>query len=496
MSPETLPLRVVLLVGGSGTRLWPMSREHHPKQFLPLFDGRSPLQDTWLRVADLPQGAPIAVANETYRFLAAEHLRQAGFPAQGTLILEPEGRNTAPAIALAALRATRDGADALLLVLPSDHALEDRAAFRQAVQSASPAARAGWLVTFGVLPDRPETGYGYVRASAEPLDGLPGVHAVESFSEKPDAQRAAAYLAAGNYHWNSGMFLFRASAYLDALGRLRPDILRACRAAMARTRDDGDFTRIEAAAFLGCPAESVDYAVMEHADKVAMVGLAAGWSDIGSWDALWRIAARDGEGNALQGDVQAVGCRNVYARSDGRLVSLLGLEDVVVVDTADAVLIAARDRVQDIRGLVAELKGQGRPEALVSHRVFRPWGHYESIDAGDRFQVKRIIVRPGERLSLQLHHHRAEHWIVVKGTARVTRDGETFFLTENQSAYIPLGTKHRLENPGTIPLELIEVQSGTYLGEDDIVRFEDAYGRSETAGAGLAELPEEDLSGG
>lgn len=473
----SLPLRVVLLVGGSGTRLWPMSREQSPKQFLPIFGERSPLQETWRRVSDLDQVAPIAIANEVHRFLAAEQLRQAGFPTAGTLILEPEGRNTAPAIALAALEASRDDKDALLLVLPSDHALADRQAFEQAVQHAVPAAQDGWLVTFGVVPDSPETGYGYICAKNDELPGVPGVYPVVSFVEKPGIEQAASYVESGNYCWNSGMFLFRASCYLKALEEARPDIFVACRTAMAQTCRDGDFMRVGKSEFLSCPAESIDYAVMEHTQQVAMVQLVAGWSDIGSWDALSRITPSDADGNVLQGDVLAAECRNVYARSDGRLVSLLGLEDVVVVDTADAVLVAARSQVQEVRGLVATLKGSGRPEAVTPHRIFRPWGHYESIDFGERFQVKRIVVTPGSRLSLQLHHHRAEHWVVVRGTARVTRGEEVFFLTENQSTYIPLGTRHRLENPGTIPLELIEVQSGAYLGEDDIVRFEDVYGR-------------------
>ena len=470
-------MRAVLLVGGSGTRLWPMSREQYPKQFLPLLGERSPLQETWLRVAGLAPGAPIAVANEAYRFLAAEQLRLAGFPADGKLILEPAGRNTAPAIALAALQVVADGGDAVLLVLPSDHALADNEVFAQAVRQALPAAREGKLVTFGVVPDYPETGYGYIRA-AEALGGwAPGVFGVEAFVEKPDAEQAAAYLETGRYCWNSGMFLFLASRYLEALGQYRPDILNACRAAMADTREDGDFTRLNEAAFQACPAESVDYAIMEHTPDAVMVRLDAGWSDIGSWEALHRMGHPDADGNVLHGDVLAQDCRNVYARADGKLVALLGLDGVVVVDTPDALLVSARNKVQQVRELVAILRERGRSEALAPRRGFRPWGHYDSIDEGDRFQVKRITVRPGGRLSLQLHHHRAEHWVVVRGTAKVTRGEESFLLTENQSTYIPLGVTHRLENPGTIPLELIEVQSGSYLGEDDIVRFDDAYGR-------------------
>lgn len=470
-------LRAVLLVGGSGTRLWPLSREQYPKQFLSLLDGRSPLQETWLRVADLAPQAPIAVANEAYRFLAAEQLRLVDFPADGTLILEPSGRNTAPAIALAALQAVREGGDAVLLVLPSDHALADRQAFADAVKQALPAAQAGRLVTFGVVPDYPETGYGYIRAGKSLGVATPEVFNVEAFVEKPDAQRAASYLESGHYCWNSGMFMFLASRYLEALGQYRPDILEACRQAMAGTREDGDFTRPDKSAFKACPAESIDYAVMESTPDAAMVRLNAGWSDIGSWEALRRIGRPDAEGNVLEGDVLAQHCHNVYARADGRLVALLGVDDVVVVDTPDAVLVASRDKVQDVRNLVSALREQGRPEAVTPRRGFRPWGHYDSIDEGDRFQVKRITVKPGGRLSLQLHHHRAEHWVVVRGTAKVTRGDESFLLAENQSTYIPLGVRHRLENPGAIPLELIEVQSGPYLGEDDIVRFDDAYGR-------------------
>ncbi|MBV2180188.1 MAG: mannose-1-phosphate guanylyltransferase/mannose-6-phosphate isomerase [Castellaniella sp.] len=477
--PLPLALRAVLLIGGSGTRLWPMSREQHPKQFLPLFDGGSPLQETWRRVCSFAQTSPIAIANEAHRFLAAEQLRQVGFPADGTLILEPEGRNTAPAITLAALQASSDGGDAMLLVLPSDHALQDCDAFEQAVRLAMPAAQDGWLVTFGVAPDRPEVGYGYIRAHTDLVPGAPGVHPVISFVEKPDAQRALAYTQSGDYCWNSGMFLFKASSYIDVVGRLHPEMLESCRAAMVGIRKDGDFIRVNECSFRECPAISIDYAVMEHVQRVAMVKFAAGWSDIGSWDALSRITPSDDDGNVLHGDILAAGCRNVYARSDGRLVSLLGLEDVVVVDTADAVLVAAREQIQSVRGLVSTLKNLGRDEVVMPHRVSRPWGHYESIDAGERFQVKRIVVSPGASLSLQLHHHRAEHWVVVKGTAQVTRGEDVFLLTENQSTYIPVGVRHRLENPGAIPLELIEVQSGAYLGEDDIVRFDDTYGRAD-----------------
>lgn len=469
-------LRIVLLVGGSGTRLWPLSREQYPKQFLPLLGDQSPLQATWSRASILSDLPPVVVANEEHRFLVAEQLRVAGCPQNAPLILEPAGRNTAPAIALAALEALQDDEDAVLLVLPSDHAVNDVAAFTQAVRDALPAAQAGKLVVFGVVPEYPETGYGYIHA---PAASQGHVAAVEAFVEKPDAERAQAYLEQGNYYWNSGMFLFRASAYLRELERFRPDILATCRAAMKQARRDGDFVRADAAAFAAVPAESIDYAVMEQTADAVMIPLDSGWSDIGSWDALWRITPHDENGNAVHGDALLQDCRNVLAYGSKRMLAVLGVEDLVVVETADAVLVAAKDQVQHVRRLVTELKNRKRSEVATHKQVFRPWGNYESIDSGPRFQVKRITVQPGGRLSLQMHHHRAEHWVVVKGTARVTRGDESFLLTEDQSTYIPLGVSHRLENPGAIPLELVEVQSGSYLGEDDIVRFDDVYGRQE-----------------
>ncbi|OZI30197.1 mannose-1-phosphate guanylyltransferase/mannose-6-phosphate isomerase [Bordetella genomosp. 10] len=472
MSSTPLKLRSVLLVGGSGTRLWPLSRLGYPKQFLPLLGDVSALQATWERASPLDELPPIFVANEAHRFMVAEQLRQIGLR-EPSILLEPVGRNTAPAIALAALLATADGEDALLLVLPSDHAVTDGERFRAAVRVARGAAEAGRLVTFGVRPAYAETGYGYIRAGA----ARDGVASVEAFVEKPDAATAEQYLASGQYFWNSGMFLFRASRYLQALQAHRPDIHAACRAAMAGLRRDGDFLRVEQASFTACPSDSIDYAVMERDADVVMVPLDAGWSDIGSFASLWQLAPHDADGNALRGDVLAEDCHDVYAYASQRLVALLGVDDVVVVETADAVLVAARDKVQEVRRIVARLNAAKRPEASAHRMIYRPWGSYDSIDRGDRFQVKRIRVAPGARLSLQMHHHRAEHWIVVTGTARVTRGDEIFLLTENQSTYIPLGVKHRLENPGSIDLELIEVQSGPYLGEDDIVRFDDVYGR-------------------
>lgn len=461
----------VILSGGSGTRLWPLSREAFPKQFLALVGERSMLQDTWARVAPLATAAPVVVANEEHRFMVAEQLRESGCEG-ATILLEPAARNTAPAIAVAALEAMREGADPMLLVLPSDHVITDAAAFRAAVTAAAGAAEQGALVTFGIIPTGPETGYGYVRAEAGE-----GVRRVLQFVEKPDAATAQGYVASGDYFWNSGMFLFRASAFLAELEAHQPAMLAACRDALAKARRDEDFVRLDKAAFSASPSDSIDYAVMEKTAAAAILPIHVGWNDVGSWSALWEVAEQDGDGNAHHGDVIAQDCRNTLAWGDGRLLALLGLEDVVVVDTADAVLVAHKDKVQEVKGIVGQLKQGGRSEPTWHRKVYRPWGHYDSIDMGERFQVKRISVKPGAQLSLQMHHHRAEHWIVVSGTGRVTRGDETIMLSENQSTYIPLGVKHRLENPGVVPLELIEVQSGSYLGEDDIVRFEDVYGR-------------------
>jgi mannose-1-phosphate guanylyltransferase/mannose-6-phosphate isomerase len=466
----------VLLSGGSGTRLWPLSRETHPKQFQPLVGEGSLLQATWRRIEGLAGiAAPIVVANEEHRFMVAEQLRQLGV-APAALLLEPVGRNTAPAIAVAALQAMAGGDDPLLLVLPSDHVIRDVPAFHAAVQAAAPAAGQGALVTFGIVPAGAETGYGYIKAASPPAGA--GVRPVERFVEKPDLATAEAYVASGDYFWNSGMFLFRASRFLDELQRFAPAMVAAARAALAGAQRDADFLRLDRAAFEACPADSIDYAVMEKTDAAAVLPINVGWSDVGSWSALWEIADQDPDGNAHHGDVIALGCSNTLAWGGRRLVSLLGLKDVIVVDTDDALLVAARDQVQQVKDIVARLKAEKRPEASVHRKVYRPWGSYDGVDSGERFQVKRIVVKPGAALSLQMHHHRAEHWIVVSGSARVTCDERVFILGENQSTYIPLGSKHRLENPGKVPLELIEVQSGSYLGEDDIVRFEDVYGRS------------------
>ena len=464
-------LQAVLLSGGSGTRLWPLSREAYPKQFLPLAGEDTMLQATWRRVAPVAGAAPIVVAGEDHRFLVAEQLRQVGVAA-ASILLEPVGRNTAPAIAAAALQAMADGDDPLLLVLPSDHVVRDAEAFRAAVQEASAAAEAGALVTFGIVPTAPETGFGYIQAQAGE-----GVRKVLRFVEKPDAATAQSYLDAGGYYWNSGMFLFRASRYLGELARFRADILDGARAAFDAARRDGDFIRLAADAFAATPAESIDYAVMERTDAAMVLPVDIGWNDVGSWSALWDVAERDAAGNAHHGDVIAVDSRNSYAWSR-RLVALVGVDDIVVVETDDAVLVARKDKVQQVKDVVAQLKQEQRSQAALHREVHRPWGSYDSIDTGPRFQVKRIKVKPGAQLSLQSHTQRAEHWIVVSGTARVTRDHDVFELHANQSTYIPIGAKHRLENPGSEVLELIEVQSGDYLGEDDIVRYEDVYGRS------------------
>jgi len=474
MTPSSMAkLQPVLLSGGSGTRLWPLSREAYPKQFLPLAGDDTMLQATWRRVSALADAAPIVVAGEDHRFLVAEQLRQVGAPAPA-ILLEPVGRNTAPAIAAAALQAMRDGHDPLLLVLPSDHVVRDADAFRAAVRTAMPAAAQGALVTFGIVPDAPETGFGYIESER----GAPAnVQRVLRFVEKPDAATAQGYLDAGGYYWNSGMFLLRASRYLEELQRFRPAIVAAVRAAVDAAQRDGDFVRLDRVAFAACPSDSIDYAVMENTDAAMVLPVDIGWNDVGSWSALWEVSEQDADGNAHHGDVIAIDSRNSYAYAR-RLVALVGVDDLVVVETDDAVLVARKDRVQQVKDVVARLKAEQRSQAALHREVQRPWGSYDSVDVGDGFQVKRIRVKPGARLSLQSHTRRAEHWIVVRGTARVTRDNDVFELFANQSTYIPIGARHRLENPGTGMLELIEVQSGDYLGEDDIVRYEDVYGRS------------------
>ena len=465
----------VIMAGGSGSRLWPLSRQLNPKQFLPLADAeRSMLQATLQRLDGLEVSLPRLICNEQHRFIAAEQLRQLGME-KANILLEPVGRNTAPAIALAALQAVEEADDPILLVLAADHLIQDVPAFHASIRTALPLASAGKLVTFGIVPTHPETGYGYIeKGRAVGAGGF----SVSRFVEKPDLATAQGYLATGNYFWNSGMFMFRASRYLKELERFQPAILAACRQALEGGAQDLHFTRVDAVAFASCPEDSIDYAVMEKTADAAMVALDAGWSDIGSWSALWDVSAKDAEGNVFKGDVLGQATRNTYVHADSRLVATVGVEDLVIVETKDAVLVAHKDQVQDVKKIVERIKGDGRHEHLNHREVYRPWGMYDSIDNGDRYQVKRITVEPGAKLSVQMHHHRAEHWIVVSGTARVTNGEQTYLVTENQSTYIPIGQVHALENPGVIPLELIEVQSGSYLGEDDIVRFDDRYGRT------------------
>jgi mannose-1-phosphate guanylyltransferase / mannose-6-phosphate isomerase len=464
----------VILSGGSGTRLWPLSRELYPKQLLPLVGERTMLQETVHRLTGLDAAAPIIVCNDAHRFLVAEQLRQLDKAPQA-IILEPVGRNTAPAIALAALKAP---ADALLLVLPADHVIRDVAAFQAAIKTAMSAARTGKLVTFGIVPTAPETGYGYIR-QGQGDGGNPGVFPIAEFIEKPDGPRAEQFLKEGGYYWNSGMFLFQAGRYMQELERYAPDIARAARAALAAAQPDLDFVRVDKTAFEACRSDSIDYAVMEKTRGAVVVPLVAGWSDVGSWSALHDALPADSNGNVARGDVLIEDSSGCYFYAGSRLVSAVGMKDHVVIETKDAVLVAPKDRVQDVKKLVARLKAEGRYEHSLHREVYRPWGSYDSIDAGTRFQVKRLTIKPGAQLSLQLHHHRAEHWIVVSGTARITCGEKVFLLEENQSTYIPIGVRHRIENPGKIPLHVIEVQSGSYLGEDDIVRFEDRYGRKD-----------------
>tara|TARA_R110002049_G_scaffold14126_3_gene60145 strand:- start:501 stop:1910 length:1410 start_codon:yes stop_codon:yes gene_type:complete len=468
-------LTPVLLSGGVGSRLWPVSRETHPKQFLPLVGEISMLQETLRRTTTLEAAAPLVVCNEEHRFMVAEQLRQLDVHS-GALILEPQGRNTAPAVALAALHAVSSDPEAVLLVLPADHLIKDVDAFVAAVVKAMPLASQGRMMTFGVVPTSPETGYGYIKCGAALADDL---FELERFVEKPDAQTAQEYLDSGGYLWNSGMFLLRAKTFLEELSVLAPDILACCQEAMHISTIDSSFVRPDSETFLRCPSDSIDYAVMEKTRVGGVIALDCGWSDVGAWSALWEVGERDLDGNVTRGDVIADNCRGSYFRSDSRLIAATGVDNLVVVETTDAILVADRDKVQDVKRIVSLLKSQQRTEASLHRRVDRPWGSYESLVSSDRFQVKRIVVAPGQRLSLQMHHHRAEHWIVVKGTAEVTCEDKVFMLAEDESTYIPLGHKHRLANPGHIPLEIIEVQSGAYLGEDDIVRFEDVYGRNQ-----------------
>ena len=485
----TIHVQPVIMAGGSGTRLWPLSRAQHPKQFLVLSGNRSLFQQATQRLstlvaADIVVAAPCIVGNEEHRFLVLDQLRELKLP-PATALLEPMGRNTAPAMTLAALHALESGTDPVLVVSPADQTVTDDAAFTLALQRAVRVAAGGAIVVLGIAPDRPETGFGYIRAEAGPADVPDSVPLVQRFVEKPDLATAQRYLAEGHYYWNSGMFVVRASVWLAAIERFRADIATASRLAWAARTVDASFIRPGAAEFAAIPSESVDYAVMEPVTAASgelgfdlrMVPLAAGWSDLGAWDAVWQVSPKDAAGNASVGDALINDSRDTLVHATSRLVGVVGLANVVVVETPDAVLVIDRARSQDVKSIVGQLTASGRSEQTLHRQVHRPWGWYDSIDSGSRFQVKRIMVKPGASLSLQKHHHRAEHWIVVSGTAEVTNGDQVILLTENQSTYIPLGTVHRLANPGKVPLEIIEVQSGSYLGEDDIVRFEDTYGR-------------------
>lgn len=469
MTKDVSQITPVIMAGGSGTRLWPLSRAGHPKQFLALSGNKTMLQQTAERLSDLPVSKSITICNEEHRFFVAEQLREVD--ALGDIILEPAGRNTAPAIALAAI--AKEKTDPLLLVLAADHLITDQNAFTSAILEAIPLAKTGKLVTFGIVPREPHTGYGYIEAG----DAIGGGYTVSSFKEKPDPETASQYISDGGYYWNSGIFLFRASCYLEVLRKYRPDIASFCGDAMADISSDLDFIRVNAHAFKACPSDSIDYAVMEKTDRAVVVPLEAGWNDIGSWSSLWEVSLKDTSNNAVSGDVKLLDTTNSYVRADKGLVAIVGLSDVVVVSTLDATLVAHKDKVQDARDIAVLLREEGRPEWELHREVRRPWGEFDAIDHGERYQVKRITVKPGAKLSVQMHHHRAEHWVVVSGTARVTKADESFLLSENESTYIPVGVVHALENPGRVPLEIIEIQSGSYLGEDDIVRFDDRYGR-------------------
>lgn len=462
----------VILSGGSGTRLWPLSRRHYPKQFLPLVSSHTMVQETLLRLTGI-EGlkAPIAVCNEDHRFMMAEQLWEIDAK-PAAIILEPLGRNTAPAVAMAAL--TASSPDDILLILPADHVINNVPAFHKAVAQAKVSAEQGFLVTFGIVPTEPETGYGYIKRDVK-QEGA--AFKVASFVEKPDLETAKGYFTSGDYYWNSGMFAFKAGVYLSELEKFHPVMLESCRRALKSAKVDMDFIRLDKDIFSNCPSDSIDYAVMEKTAKAVVIPMDADWNDVGSWSALWDVTDKDAFGNAISGDVFTVDTKNSFIHAQSKLVAVIGVSDLIVVETDDAVMIAAKDRVQDVKEIVAQLKVEGRSEADIHRKAYRPWGHYDSVDSGERHQTKRIVVKPGGKLSVQKHHHRAEHWVVVKGTALITKGDEKLLITENESTYIPLGIVHCLENPGVIPLEIVEVQTGSYLGEDDIVRFDDQYGR-------------------
>ena len=459
----------VIMAGGSGTRLWPLSRASHPKQFLSLDSDDTMIQATVKRLTDLNVESIVIICNEEHRFLVAEQLRQVN--QLGSIILEPVGRNTAPAVALAAMLEKNDP---LLLVLSADHVIQDDVSFCNAVTSAIPQAQSGKLVTFGIVADEPNVGYGYIKKGQPEGEGF----LVDEFVEKPSIELAESYVSSGEYYWNSGMFMFKGAKYLDELKKYRPDIFKICETSCASAEMDMDFVRVDKEVFETCPSESVDYAVMEKTSDAVVVPMDAGWSDVGSWSSLWDVSSKDNSGNSVHGDVVLHNSSNSYIRTDNKLVAALGVDDLVIVSTKDVVMVAQKDSVQDVKIVVQQLQDKARPECSIHREVYRPWGKYDSIDSGPRYQVKRITVNPGQKLSVQMHHHRAEHWVVVSGTAKVTKGDEIIMLSENESVYLPLGIIHALENPGKVVLELIEVQSGSYLGEDDIVRFEDNYGRS------------------
>ena len=465
----------VILLGGSGTRLWPVSRKNHPKQFLNLMEDQTLLQATLSRLDGIENlESSIVLCNEEHRFTTAEQLAEMDREL-GDIILEPVGKNTAPAVTIAALRALEKQDDALLLVLPADHVIKNTQAFHDAINKAIKAATNNKLVTFGIVPLKPETGYGYIKRDKEE-DGL---FIVKEFVEKPNLSTAEDYLNSGDYYWNSGMFLFKASVFLKELKNFQPNMLSHCQDALAKSEQDLDFIRLDREAFTVCPSDSIDYAVMEKTDNAVVVPLDAEWSDIGSWDALWEIEQKNAEGNVLKGDVLTHNAQNCLVKAESKLVTLVGVDNLVIIETKDAILVSAKDKVQDVKVIVEQLRADNRSEATLHREVYRPWGKYDGVDLGERFQVKRITVKPGESTSMQMHHHRAEHWIIVSGVAEVTCGDKVFLCTENQAAFIPQGSKHRIANPGKLPMEMIEVQTGSYLGEDDIVRFEDQYGRTD-----------------
>lgn len=463
----------VILSGGSGTRLWPLSRGAYPKQFLPLVTDKTMVQETVLRLDGIENlQPPIAVCNENHRFIMAEQLREIDVQPKA-IILEPTGKNTAPAVTLAAL--TVKNPDAILLVLPADHVIENIPTFQQAVIKASQLAKQDYLVTFGIVPTTVETGYGYIKRSTEHISDA---FKVAEFVEKPSTETAKVYVDSGQYYWNSGIFAFKVGRYLEEMEKFSPQILAACRLSLTDAHADVDFVRLNKDEFFQCPANSIDYALMEKTDKAVVIPLDAEWSDVGSWSTLWEVHEKDTFGNALKGDVIALDTRGSFIYSENKLVAAIGVEDMIIIDTDDAVMIAPKNKAQEVKNIVALLKNKQRREADLHRKVYRPWGYYDSVDSGERHKTKRIVVKPGAKLSVQKHHHRAEHWVVVKGTAIVSKGEETMLLVENESTFIPLGVVHSLENPGVIPLEMIEVQSGSYLGEDDIIRFADKYGRT------------------